>query len=378
MRDKLVATPSARDPFRVKEGLHTSMRRGAVAALASLFVLACLQKPVAGSPTNDPKALVQFVGRFDFSDNDHPRFAWPASSIVARFIGPGLRVRLKDKGYSELQVVVDGAPLGVVMTNPQRDTYDVAAGLSNGPHDLMLVKRTEARLGEVQFLGFDPDAALVSSGQTSTRRIELIGDSITAGYGNEGPGVTCTGSMTALENEFLAYGGVAARILKAERVTLASSGRTTEEMSDLYGRTLPGHADSRWDFQKWTPDAVVINLGTNDFNHSDPGQAAFTRPYLALVERVRSLYPNAQIVCTLGPMLTDSYPPGVHALTRARAYISSVVGSLRAKGDTRISFLEFPMQDFANGLGCDYHPSLKTHRLMGEQLAAALRERLGW
>jgi lysophospholipase L1-like esterase len=362
----------------VKQKRAASTRRGAVAALASLLLVACPHGPVAGSAPTDPSTLVQFVGRFDFSEKNHPRFAWPASEIVARFVGPALRVHLKDKGYSELQVVVDGAPLPVLSTNPLRDTYDVASGLSEGPHDLVLVKRTEARLGEVQFLGFDPQGALVAAGPTPTRRIEFIGDSITAGYGDEGPGTTCTGSMVALENEFLAYGSVASHILKAEHVTLAWSGHTTEEMGDLYGRTLPAHPDSRWDFHQWTPDAVVINLGTNDFNHGDPGQAGFTRPYLALVERVRALYPNAQIVCALGPMLTDIYPPGAHALTHARAYIASVVSAMRAKGDTRISFLEFPTQDFANGLGCDYHPSLKTHRLMGERLAAALRERLGW
>ncbi len=377
MRDKLVVRRRSRDPFGVKKALHAT-RRGGLTALASILLVACPQRPVAGSAPQSLATLVQFVGRFDFSDKDHPRFAWPASAIVARFIGSTLRVRLKDNGYSALQVVVDGVPLRVVSTNPLRDTYEVASGLASGPHDLVLIKRTEARLGEVQFLGFDPDGALVSPGQTPARRIELVGDSITAGYGNEGLGTTCTGNMAAFENEFLAYGGVAARILNAEHVTLAWSGHTTEEMNDLYGRTLPSHPDSRWDFHQWTPDAVVINLGTNDFNHGDPGQGAFTRPYRALVERVRGLYPNAQIVCALGPMLTDSYPPGAHALTRSRAYISSVVRALRANGDARISFLEFPAQDSANGLGCDYHPSLKTHRLMGEQLAAALRERLGW
>jgi lysophospholipase L1-like esterase len=126
------------------------------------------------------------------------------------------------------------------------------------------------------------------------------------------------------------------------------------------------------------PDVVVINLGTNDFNHGDPGQPAFTRPYAALVKKVRALYPRAAIVCALGPMLTDSYPQGAHALTHARAYISQVVAERQADGDKGVTFLEFPTQDFANGLGCDYHPSLKTHRLMGAQLAAALRALLRW
>jgi lysophospholipase L1-like esterase len=321
---------------------------------------------------------VRLVGRFDVTDPDHPRFAWSASSIAARFSGRALHVHLKDTGYDELQVFLDGAVAGVIATNPTREDYEVASGLTDGLHEVVLSKRTEARLGEMQLLGFEPEAVLAPPPASLSRRIELIGDSITAGYGNEGPGVSCTGGMVALENETLSYGAVAARLLSAEHVTIAWSGKTTEEMAELYGRTLPSRTASQWDFTRWTPDAVVINLGTNDFNHGDPGQSTFIRPYLLLVQRVRSLYPRAQIICALGPMLTDRYPEGAHALTRARAYITHVVADLRAQGDTKVTFLEFPTQDFVNGVGCDYHPSVKTHKLMGEQLSTRLREKLGW
>jgi lysophospholipase L1-like esterase len=361
----------------VQRGLRTWTRRAAF-AVAAWLVAAC-PHATGGAPTAaEPQPIVRFVGRFDLSEPDKPRFAWSASAIQTRFTGRTLHVHLKDSGYDELQVVVDGAPSGVVSLNPSREEYEIVTGLDGGTHEILMSKRTEARMGEVQFLGFDKAAVLSPPGQIASRRVELIGDSITAGYGAEGPGPNCTGNLVALENEFLSYGAIAARSVGADHVTLAWSGRTVQEMGDLYERTLPSRPASRWDFARYTPDAVVINLGTNDFNHGDPGAPAFTKPYLALVQRVRSVYPRAVILCALGPMLTDNYPAGAHALTRARVYITQVVGQLQAAGDARVSFLEFPSQDFANGLGCDYHPSVKTHRLMGEQLSRALRGLLGW
>jgi lysophospholipase L1-like esterase len=352
--------------------------RRAVGTTAAWLLAACPHAPDGSPSAAEPSPPVRFVGRFDLSEPEHPRFAWSASAIQTRFTGKTLHVHLRGTGYDELQVVVDGAPSGVIAMNPSKEDYEVVSGLGDGPHELVLSKRTEPRVGEVQFLGFEPGVALAPPVRAPGRRIELIGDSITAGYGAEGVGPRCTGSAFALENEFLSYGALAARSVGAEHVTVAWSGRTTEEMNDLYDRILPARPASRWDFTKWTPDAVVINLGTNEFNHADPGQGAFTKPYLAFVQKVRAVYPRAVIVCALGPMLTDNYPTGVHALTRARGYISQVVTQLRNAGDTRVSFLEFPSQDFANGLGCDYHPSLKTHRLMAEQLTRVLRAQLQW
>jgi hypothetical protein len=133
-----------------------------------------------------------------------------------------------------------------------------------------------------------------------------------------------------------------------------------------------------WDFASWQPQAVVLNLGTNNFANIDPGEKRFVGVYLELVHKVRAAYPSAFIVCALGSMLSDVYPEKRKNLTQARKYMKTAVSTLREQGDTNLDFLEFPEQNHADGLGCGFHPSLKTHRLMGERLAAFLRERLAW
>ena len=55
-----------------------------------------------------------------------------------------------------------------------------------------------------------------------------------------------------------------------------------------------------------------------------------------------------------------------------------VVGELKSAGDTQVGSFEIAPQDQADGLGCDWHPSLKTHQKMAAVLEAALKSALGW
>jgi lysophospholipase L1-like esterase len=321
---------------------------------------------------------VHLVGRFDTSDPKGPRLAWSASAVVARFTGASISARLHDEGNNYFLVVVDGKPSGLVGSYRGRELYPLASGLGPGEHEVMLYKRTEAKLGEVQFGGFVPDAPgkLVPVSPRRGRRIELIGDSITAGYGNEGTSPTCPFRPSS-ENEYLAYGAITARNLGAEHVTIAWSGKTILGMAELYDRTLPARTDSPWDPHTWVPDVVVMNLGTNDFARGDPGASTFTRNYESMIQRVRAAHPHALIVCALGPMLSDRYPEGAACLTHARKYITQVVDAVRARGDTRVTFLEFPVQDPTTA-GCDFHPNLTTHRQMADELTAVLKTQMGW
>jgi len=371
-------------PTHSKSALARTLARLAARLLVLGLSLAGISCRNRSEPRLPPVELtlamepVHFIGRFDTSDPSGPRFAWSASAVLARFTGSSLAVRLRDEGNNSFLVVIDGKPSGLVASFRGRDVYRIASGLGEGEHEVMLYKRTEAHIGEVQFGGFvtADNGKIVPMPLRHPRRIEFIGDSITAGYGDEGTVPTCPFRPSG-ENEYLAYGAITARNLAAEHTTIAWSGKTVLGMAELYDRTLPARTDSPWDAHVWVPDVIVVNLGTNDFSRGDPGETTFVNAYLSLIGRVRTSHPHALIVCALGPMLTDTYPPGAYNLTHARKYITGAVDTIRRRGDSRITFLEFPVQDPTTS-GCDYHPNLATHRQMADELTAVIRRQTGW
>jgi lysophospholipase L1-like esterase len=326
---------------------------------------------------------IHFIGRFDTSDPAGPRFAWPGSAIAARFSGTGIDIALTDPGGNNYWTVRIDGMVTTLQTSAATTTYTLASGLPNGNHDLVITKRTESFVGVVQFKGLTPKGgAIVPTPFPSNRRIEMIGDSITCGYGVLGPPVampTC-GFTPATENEDQAWGAIAAMQLSAVHTTIAYSGRgmyrnntgqTTDVMPDLWLRTFADDPASTWDFSKYTPDVVVIDLGTNDFATGDPG-SAYTAAYSAFLKTLRGKYPNAFIICALGTM-------GDPQLSIARGYISSAVMAAKSGGDSKVSFLEMPTQDCnVDGCGCDYHPDLVTQSKMGAALAQQIRNVAGW
>ncbi len=356
-------------------------------AFSLVGLSACLTRPASAQDAAVSvlagDARIRYVGRWDTHDAGGPRCAWSASTVLLTLRGAGLSVRLADSGHDFWQVVVDGRPTTVLELQSGASTYPLAADLSPGVHQIALIKRTEPFVGVTQVLGFSlpVGSALVSPPPPARRRLEIVGDSITCGYGNEGKNEKERFSP-ATEDAYLAYGPVAARALGAECTLIAWSGRkmwpdnTTPE---IYDRTLPADPTSRWDFHSWIPDAVVINLATNDFGRENPDEAGWTQAYEDFIARIRRNYPQSQIYCAAGPMMTDNWPPGHNALTTLRRYLNRIVADEQKAGDKRVHFLEFAAQDGArDGLGADYHPSLKTDQRMADALDQTLQHDLGW
>ncbi|MBN1699016.1 MAG: hypothetical protein JW881_15970 [Spirochaetales bacterium] len=340
--------------------------------------------PATPVPAAAPDSGALLIGRFNTGDPSGPKFGWSATTVKAGFQGTEASVGLASTGDNWINVIIDGivrTPINVPSGTDGSAPILLASGLSSGRHTVEIVRRTEAWVGDMQFLGFSFGSGTpLPPPEASSRRIEFIGDSITCGYGNEGTD-RYQSFTTKNENAYLAYGSVTARLLGADQITVAWSGKgvirnyggdTDEVMPALYDRILPYDTTNLWNPGEWIPHATVVNLCTNDYSVGIPDRTQFTTAYTNFVRKIRTQYPQTHIYCAVGPMLSDD------KLASARDYIGSVVNTLTSGGDSRIHFIEFPVQDAANGYGEDWHPSVKTHELMANQLAAQIRTDLGW
>jgi lysophospholipase L1-like esterase len=209
------------------------------------------------------------------------------------------------------------------------------------------------------------------------RRILVIGDSITSGYGVEGLDRTCAYSH-ATQNADLAYPALTARTFGADLHSISVDGRglvrnyegDDPSMDQVAWRVLPD-STSRWPAAAYEPQVVVVNLGTSDFTDGDPGEG-FDNAYIGLLGKLRAAYPVARIYAAFGPMLDgESYDA-------ARASIYAAVEERRLDRDARVSFVEFPSAVEGRRFGCDWHPGLDAHRAMASRLEDLIEKDLGW
>lgn len=371
----------------------------------------CSKVTPAGTGAPGGPAEPLFVGRFDrTTDPAKAIFDWSGNYIEARFNGASLTVKLEAGNPVYFVAALDDRDPVKFKVVPGKTAYQPIANIPAGDHTIRIQRLTEALSGaETAFLGFDFGGGKILPQWVRPRRIEYIGDSITCGYGNEGANATCPYDIPdpdvpgkripETENQYLAFGAVAARNLQADAVTVCWSGkgvyqnyREKEDDPDkkttvpqYYLRTIGGAAQSVFDFKDPEPGVVVISLGTNDFAR-DLNQdsiadgidlAVFKAKYAEFVKFVRSKRPNAHIFLAVPPMLSDKFPLD-NARRDCRAVIDSIAADFAAANDPKVYGMELLEMGVAYGLGCDYHPNIRVHGEMARQVQGAIRSKTCW
>jgi lysophospholipase L1-like esterase len=317
------------------------------------------------------REAIHYIGRFDLTTPGAPVFEWSGSAIWTRFFGTTISAELGGSA-SDFEVEVDGVRQPVIFHPGGDQTYVLASGLRRATHDLKLTRRTEAFFSTSTFLGFR-GARLIPTPRPA-RLIEMIGDSITCGYGVTGVGPGCHFSHDT-EAETHAWGALAASQLGATHHAICWSGigvfrNFNDEpgalMPERYNFITPNESSRPYGFTP-RPQVVVINLGTNDFSVGvDPGQG-FVDAMTAFVAQVRSHYRSIPIVLATSPML------GGTQHTTHKGYLETV-----ARTDPHTVVLDLPEQQASDGFGCDFHPSEITAQKMADGLKRQLHKLLGW
>lgn len=354
------------------------MRPRVVFTLMIALVGAAISTGSAAVQVDADSPLIQYFGRFDFTNPKKPAFDWPGCSIQMRFTGPGISVKLSG-GANDFNVLIDGVFKSHLALDNAKTSYDLATGLTDAQHTLLLTKRTEGFNGIATFEGFQlaDGKSAVAPPPRMAKKIQFIGDSFTVGYGDEGTSVSCP-DKRPLDNNYIAYGPTIARALDADYSVQAVSGYgmvhnygDTNPLSAVnlplvFDRTLFNNAAPKWDFSSWIPDVVVIALGTNDFSTTvKPSQTQYTSAYQDFIKRIHGYFPQAQLICMA--YAVDSYQG---------KYVDTMVAGLIAQGDTKVHAFTLPplvQSDF----GCDYHPNVAGQKKYAEALLPIIQKYLG-
>jgi GDSL-like Lipase/Acylhydrolase family len=251
-------------------------------------------------------------------------------------------------------------------------------------HTVQIFKRTEWDKGSTLFYGFllDDNAILLNSLQKPKRKIEFFGNSITCGYSIED--YVSDSPDGFYENNYEAYGAITARHFNAQYHCTSKSGIGVLVswfpliMPEMYDRLNPNDSNSKWDFSKYIPDVVVINLLQNDswiiempengefkkkFGTKKPDQNFIVASYKKFVQTVRLKYPKAQIICMLGNM----------DITQKNSlwplYVQKAVAEMN---DNKTYTLFVPYKEIQG------HPKTAEQKIMADTLIKFIEKNIKW
>jgi lysophospholipase L1-like esterase len=344
---------------------------------------------------------------------------WAGSGIEFDFDGESVEIGLNadwDRMNPWVCVELDGVLITRTPVPRGFSRLQVFAGMNPGRKrswHVRVLRETEPQPGDnrqlLQIVGIKGAGGQFLKMRPVTRRIEFLGDSITAGEGAIGQ-VHDNDWATPFFSAWNTYMRMTGEALDADfrQVAISGWGLRSDWLNNPHS-TIPGiynyvcsvltgpkqvelGSQQQADFDDWQPDAVCINLGTNDWNafrqpaftdsatgavfkehmtddtHYDPHDlSALAKTIQTFLGTLRRLHPHALLVFDFGMI----------ALDLEDFYHSAVDAYAQQTGDHHVMFVHLPpLKD--GWIGSHEHPGPIAHREAARVLTDALSRRLGW
>lgn len=358
------------------------------------------ETPAEPSPVVLTEDTVKLTGRTELIDDT----LWCAfSGTGADFIytGKGLDITIVGDGaatvgsdnQARVAVYVNGERVVDEMIDSAEKTFRVAESDELTTSEIQIVKLSETAQSTIGIKPFIlAEGESIAPAEAKPLKIEFIGDSITCGYGVDDE-VKENHFSTSTEDVTKAYAYKTAQLLDADYSMVSISGwgiisgytndpnkKADSQQIPLYydklgysynkfaGTTAPQDID--WDFSRFKPDIIVINLGTNDNSYvkgDKDKRAEFEAAYMDFIGQIRENNPDADIFCVLGIMGAELF----NDVGEAALFYSE------ENSDDKVHFLQLPTQDGTLGYAADWHPTEATHEVAAEYLAGEIKTALG-
>lgn len=335
---------------------------------------------------------VKLLGR-TAEDNGILWLALSASGVEFTFSGTKASVTLvgdsmisagKDK-QARFAVYVDGDRT----IDQQLDAAEKTIEIYNGEAKettISIIKLSEAAESIFGIKSIDVEGGEIAPTAAKELKIEFVGDSITCGYGVDDE-VKENHFSTSTEDATKAFAYKTAMALDADYSLVSYSGHgiisgyttndkkvTTQLVPPVYEKFAKSYGSTDtfspiavdWDFSRFQPDFVVINLGTNDASYCGSDRERVTdyaENYAKFLKTVRENNPDAHIICALGVMGDTLY-------TGVKKAVSLYT---EETGDTNVSHLRLKPQDGSTGYAADWHPTEATHEIAAATLVEEIK-----
>lgn len=248
--------------------------------------------------------------------------SYAGAGFEVKFCGTSLSANFITRLNSEplyMQVLLDGEKIsydaqdilkGAIAINGELPRkYTIVENLPYGEHTVKVLRRSMYDSGEIGLISLQTDGVLMLAPKKPKFKIEIYGDSITAGYG------ICDGISwnSANSNGLLSYAYLLTEKLGAQSNMMGhsgwgvyiSTGNSLCPEKQWYDKIdLIPNSSQRWDLNRFVPDLIIINLGTNDAGDSTEiySSAEFISKYKKMITSILDKAPNAYLLLCYGMM----------------------------------------------------------------------------
>ncbi len=352
-------------------------------ALALAFcaeVSAKKTKEIKETPASDSR--IEYTGRTAVNGTD-VSYDWSGVFFRVKFNGPYLAIRCSDTKNCWFNQWTDKemSPEAdrVFMAGAKDTVIVLAEGLGKGEHEVILQKRTEGEQGRFTVHSFLTEGEILQADGRRERHIEFIGDSYTCGYGTESHDKNDP-FLAETENCNLTYAAITARYFGADFNLVSHSGQGIARnydnagpgyhMPHRYKQVFNAAKEPLWEpsMGAYTPDIVVIYLGTNDFSTGEqPLEVNFRNNYIVLLQRIKANYGEDTPILCMG----SNANPYLYDYIRSAVIVS---------GLKKVAYMT--VSNFAHNheddLGASWHPNYQGHIKVASCMIPYISTLTGW